>query len=77
MLGTVYGLSYLMVSSVKYLSFKHAQTDRAKKFQVKENDDVREVTRRPSTLPSRLRTSSVTPSEKKSCSGIGAHVGER
>jgi CDP-diacylglycerol--serine O-phosphatidyltransferase len=34
MLGTVYGLSYLMVSSVKYLSFKHAQTDRAKKFQV-------------------------------------------
>ena len=33
-LGTVYGLSYLMVSSVKYLSFKHAQTDRAKKFQV-------------------------------------------
>jgi len=34
MLGTVYGLSYLMVSSVKYQSFKHAQTDRAKKFQV-------------------------------------------
>lgn len=34
MLGTVYGLSYLMVSSVKYLSFKHAQTDGAKKFQV-------------------------------------------
>lgn len=34
MLGSVYGLSYLMVSSVKYLSFKHAQTDRAKKFQV-------------------------------------------
>lgn len=33
-LGTVYGLSYLMVSSVKYQSFKHAQTDRAKKFQV-------------------------------------------
>jgi len=33
-LGTVYGLSYLMVSSVKYLSFKHAQTDGAKKFQV-------------------------------------------
>lgn len=33
-LGTVYGLSYLMVSSVKYMSFKHAQTDRAKKFQV-------------------------------------------
>ena len=34
MLGTVYGLSYLMVSSVKYLSFKHVETDRAKKFQV-------------------------------------------
>lgn len=34
MLGTVYGLSYLMVSSVKYQSFKHARTDRAKKFQV-------------------------------------------
>ena len=33
-LGAVYGLSYLMVSSVKYQSFKHAQTDRAKKFQV-------------------------------------------
>ncbi len=33
-LGTVYGLSYLMVSSVKYQSFKHAQTDRAKKFQM-------------------------------------------
>jgi len=33
-LGTVYGLSYLMVSSVKYLSFKHAQTDRTQKFQV-------------------------------------------
>jgi CDP-diacylglycerol--serine O-phosphatidyltransferase len=32
-LGTVYGLSYLMVSSVKYQSFKHAQTDRAQKFQ--------------------------------------------
>lgn len=34
MLGTVYSLSYLMVSSVKYQSFKHAQTDRAQKFQV-------------------------------------------
>lgn len=33
-LGTVYGLSYLMVSSVKYLSFKHAETEGAKKFQV-------------------------------------------
>ncbi|MCX5876730.1 MAG: CDP-diacylglycerol--serine O-phosphatidyltransferase [Deltaproteobacteria bacterium] len=33
-LGAVYSLSYLMVSSVKYQSFKHAQTDRAKKFQV-------------------------------------------
>jgi CDP-diacylglycerol---serine O-phosphatidyltransferase len=33
MLGTVYGLSYLMVSSVKYQSFKHAQTDRSQKFQ--------------------------------------------
>ncbi len=34
MLATVYALSYLMVSSIKYLSFKHPQTDRAKKFQV-------------------------------------------
>jgi len=34
MLGTVYTLSYLMVSSVRYQSFKHAQTDGAKKFQV-------------------------------------------
>lgn len=33
-LGMVYSLSYLMVSSVKYMSFKHAETDRAKKFQV-------------------------------------------
>ena len=33
-LGVVYGLSYLMISSVKYQSFKHAETDRAKKFQV-------------------------------------------
>ncbi len=33
MLVTVYGLSYLMVSSVSYSSFKHAQTTRAKKFQ--------------------------------------------
>ncbi|MGV1098796.1 CDP-diacylglycerol--serine O-phosphatidyltransferase [Thiovibrio sp. JS02] len=34
MLVAVYSLSYLMVSSVKYLSFKHPETDRAKKFQV-------------------------------------------
>lgn len=34
MLGTVYGLSYLMVSSVRYQSFKHAKTERTKKFQV-------------------------------------------
>ena len=34
MLVTVYGLSYLMVSSVKYQSFKHVEADRAKKFQV-------------------------------------------
>lgn len=34
MLMTVYLLSYLMVSSVKYQSFKHPKTDRAKKFQI-------------------------------------------
>ena len=33
-LATVYGLSYLMVSSVKYQSFKHAETEGVKKFQV-------------------------------------------
>lgn len=33
-LGVVYCLSYLMVSSVPYESFKHPKTDRAKKFQV-------------------------------------------
>ncbi|MFZ5775616.1 MAG: CDP-diacylglycerol--serine O-phosphatidyltransferase [Thermodesulfobacteriota bacterium] len=33
-LGVVYCLSYLMVSSVPYQSFKHPKTDRAKKFQV-------------------------------------------
>lgn len=30
----VYGLSYLMVSSIQYLSFKQPETTRAKKFQV-------------------------------------------
>jgi len=34
MLGTVYGLSYLMVSSVKYHSFKHAKTEQPRKFQI-------------------------------------------
>lgn len=34
MLALVYSLSYLMVSSVKYLSFKHPETPRAKTFQV-------------------------------------------
>lgn len=34
MLILVYGLSYLMVSSFQYLSFKHPETTRAKAFQV-------------------------------------------
>ncbi|HIJ78864.1 MAG: CDP-diacylglycerol--serine O-phosphatidyltransferase [Desulfobulbaceae bacterium] len=34
MLIAVYGLSYLMVSSISYQSFKKPETDKAKKFQV-------------------------------------------
>ncbi len=34
MLALVYALSYLMVSSVKYMSFKHPESPRAKTFQV-------------------------------------------
>lgn len=33
-LALVYTLSYLMVSSIKYLSFKHPETTRARKFQM-------------------------------------------
>jgi len=33
-LAMVYVLSYLMVSSIKYLSFKHPETTRARKFQM-------------------------------------------
>jgi len=33
-LAMVYLLSYLMVSSIKYLSFKHPETSRARKFQM-------------------------------------------
>jgi len=33
-LAMVYTLSYLMVSSIKYLSFKHPETTRSKKFQM-------------------------------------------
>ena len=34
MLALVYGLSYLMVSSVEYLSFKSPETSRSRKFQI-------------------------------------------
>jgi len=33
-LAMVYTLSYLMVSSIKYMSFKHPETTRARKFQM-------------------------------------------